>query len=317
MVLLSSLSRFLCIEEKEILEKQKVAQYLYKYFTIPKRDGSRRKIFHPSVFVKNIQYALIQIVFSKIKISNSAYGFVRGLTSPLLLNAQNHAKYKYTLCIDIKNFFLSIEPECLFNSIERNGDWPNLFKLLTMSGQDKDIIKNYCFIRNCQKNRLAIGSPSSPIISNIVMRSFDMRMNEMATERDGAYSRYADDIVVSYNEKEIGEKVYADIVDILKKELPKLTINEKKTRFFSKKKRRVITGLVIGSDSSISIGREKKREVKDKVYKYLNNKLDDKDIIYLSGYISYIRDVDSNFFNYLFCKYGPEVMNKIIGKKQP
>lgn len=316
MVLLKKVSKFLCVDEKEIIQRQNTAQCSYKMFTIPKKDGNERKIFHPSVFVKNIQYALMQLVFSKIKLNSAAYGFIRGLKSPLLKNAKKHANYKYTLCVDIKDFFLSIEPQNLFDSIENNNDWYGLFKVKEMTKQDKDIIKHYCFIKNCGIERLAIGSPSSPDISNIVMREVDNKIMEIAVACGGVYTRYVDDIVVSYDDKGLGNSIYGDIVNIFKTNLSNLKINEKKTRFMSKKKRRVVTGLVIASDSKVSIGREKKRNLKKQIHKYQNGQLNKRTIEFLRGYISYVRDVDKEFINNLYCKYGDEVMDGLIKNKK-
>ena len=191
------------------------------------------------------------------------------------------------------------------------------FKQATIEEIDKEIIRKYCFVKNRHEEKLAIGSPSSPDISNIVMRVVDVALVEMATSFEGKYTRYADDIIVSYNEKGIGSRIYGRVKEILHENLCNLEINEEKTKFFSKKGKRVVTGMVIGSDSKVSIGRDKKRNVQKQIYKYGKGLLDDREKASLVGYIAFIRDVDIGFFHKLYCKYGDHILDELIGKKKP
>ena len=79
--------------------------------------------------------------------------------------------------------------------VEKHNDIMTWFKQATIEEIDKEIIRKYCFVKNRHEEKLAIGSPSSPDISNIVMRVVDVALVEMATSFEGKYTRYADDII--------------------------------------------------------------------------------------------------------------------------
>ncbi|HCN8126267.1 TPA: RNA-directed DNA polymerase, partial [Escherichia coli] len=50
---------------------------------------------------------------------------------------------------------------------------------------------------------LSVGAPSSPFISNIVMSSFDEEISSFCKENKISYSRYADDLTFSTNERDV------------------------------------------------------------------------------------------------------------------
>ncbi len=53
----------------------------------------------------------------------------------------------------------------------------------------------------CHGNSLPQGSPSSPVISNLIANVLDMRLVKLASESGCTYSRYADDLTFSTNKK--------------------------------------------------------------------------------------------------------------------
>ena len=74
------------------------------------------------------------------------------------------------------------------------------------------------------------------------------------------YTRYADDVFLStdkpYKLSSMLETIESKLVE---DGGPVLRINDKKTVFTSRKRQRVITGIVLTSDCVLSIGRKKKR----------------------------------------------------------
>ena len=83
-------------------------------------------------------------------------------------NAIYHSQSKYFLKIDLKNFFPSI---CAEDFIELVNEWHKSTDLEWLFDQIAiDFIKKTCFDIN---ERLPIGYPSSPLISNTVMYPFD------------------------------------------------------------------------------------------------------------------------------------------------
>ena len=133
----------------------------------------------------------------------------------------------------------------------------------------------------------------------------------MSISPDSIYTRYADDIVFSSNEKGACKKFYQGLKKILKNtKSPNLKVNTIKTVFTSRGTKRVITGLHICPDGRVSIGRRNKRYIKKLIYDFKGNSLDSNQRKYLSGYLSFILDVEPDFYNRLALKYGAELVSK-------
>lgn len=100
---------------------------------------------------------------------------------------------------------------------------------------------------------LAQGAPSSPAISNIICRKLDRLLVTFAKRHHVKVSRYADDIVFSFNFMEVpkfiacehdGEWKASDELNRLVKSCG-FTLNAKKTRVMHRSQRQLVTGLVV------------------------------------------------------------------------
>ena len=239
----------------DTLHVSKRAPKTYRRYTIPKKKGGRRTIHHPSKNTKALQYALIEIFLNKLSIHSCASAYRRNIKSPLLENATIHAKYGYSVRVDFSDFFHSISPADLFNQVNNNG--------INLSTAEKEFIENCLFIRvpNGRKG-LAIGAPSSPIVSNIVMYSLDEQIRAIANRisNQAEYSRYADDIIFSTKLRGGCRAFYDALCELITNtDSPRLAINNSKTMFSSRASRRVVTGLFICPDGGVSLGRRNKR----------------------------------------------------------
>jgi len=305
MSLLNKMSQYLGIRELELREFIKIAPVSYKLFYIDKVNGTKRAIYQPSQTTKSLQYALINILFNKLKVHSSAHAYIKNKISPLKQNALIHSKYRFSIRFDFKDFFYSIRERDVIETLSENA--------LLDSADDEMIINNCCFISRNHQKCLAIGSPSSPILSNAVMYHFDDYCHRIAVANGSEYTRYADDIVFSYDKKERHKTFFENLNTYLDKVVfPKLIINKNKTLYMSKKNKRKITGLVITSDGKVSIGRDKKKYIKSLIFRHLNSELNTEEINYLSGYLAYIQDVEPSFIDSLCLKYKSEVVNDLI-----
>lgn len=83
----------------------------------------------------------------------------------------------------------------------------------------------------CYNGRLPQGAPSSPIISNLICQVLDMHLLKIAKKYRLDYTRYADDLTFSTN-----NRVFLDSYEDFIKETTALilkagfTVNKKKTR---------------------------------------------------------------------------------------
>lgn len=166
---------------------------MYHTFYIPKRNGDKRMISAPYEKLNNIQKKLAIVLSDAYKPKVCTYGFVEGKSH--ISNAEQHAQKRIILNIDLKDFFSQIH-------------FGRVCGML--------MAKPYCLGREaaitiaqlaCYKGRLPQGAPSSPVITNMVCRSLDTQMINLAKKYSCTYTRYADDITLSTYAKSFPEEI--------------------------------------------------------------------------------------------------------------
>lgn len=250
----------------------------YKEHTIPKRDGTKRIIYEPSYSMKLVQRWILEEILYKIPVSAYSYGFKKGLSNPLSLNANAHKDHLFVFKIDLKNFFPSISRDrvyYVFSNIGYNSTISNLFA-------------NICTL----KNILPQGAVTSPYLSNLVSVQLDKRVSKYCDKRGIAFTRYADDLTFSTNDRSQLRNIYPMIKKIVEAE--GFIINEAKTRFLTPKGRKVVTGITL-SNGDLKAPKEMKRRVRAMIHKAIVTG-DYSNIQVIRGCIAYISSIE---FDYL------------------
>jgi len=222
------------ITSKHLLYLSKHANSKYNEFTIPKKSGGERKIEAPEPFLKRIQSAvnvLFQILFFE-KINYHTNGFI--LNRNINRNALPHIQKRYVLNIDIEDFFPSIEFRRIKTVLELEP-----FNLSNERESIGFIISNIC----CLNGKLPQGSPTSPILSNIVTQRLDRRIGKLVTKYKVKYSRYADDLSFSANRNVFKGEFLKEIQEVIESE--NFKINNDKTRIKSNRDHQEVTGIVV------------------------------------------------------------------------
>lgn len=290
----------------ELSKLIKSAPRRYKVYQIPKRTpGQFRTIAHPSRELKFLQRWLVSNVLMDLPIHRSATAYRTGVS--ILDNANRHVAQRYLLKMDIKNFFPSIQPRDF--SLHCNAFLPDLDQ------QDLSILNQILFRRNKETKtlELAIGAPSSPLVSNSIFFNIDNEISLYCEGHSIFYSRYADDLTFSTNQPHILQLVPGIVAHTLAStKYPKLTINSAKTVHSSKKHHRQVTGLVLSAENQVSIGREKKRLLKGLVFRHLQGKLSMEELSNLRGQISFVSSVEPSFITSLEDKYGSTAIEQLI-----
>ena len=156
----------------------------YHEFTIPKRSGGKRRILAPDRKLKDLQRAVLRRLLARLRVHPAAMGFERGRS--IVTNALAHQGQAVVLRFDVRDFFPSTSAKRLQRYFRRIG-WNRpatklLLKLCTHDGG------------------LPQGAPTSPRLSNLVNYRLDARLAGMAAKLGAVYTRYADDITVSFAE---------------------------------------------------------------------------------------------------------------------
>jgi retron-type reverse transcriptase len=279
------------------------ATYRYKTYFIPKRSGEPREINHPARELKLLQRWLLDRVLSSIRIHPAAFGYRRGTN--VAMHAGVHVSNNFLLKVDFRNFFPSIRSGDVETALRRS---TQEMGHASFSGDDIKFIRQIV----CRKGRLTIGAPTSPTISNIVMRDFDGHWWDVCTKKGIAYTRYADDLCFSCNEKGILQGLLTQLrTELTRTASPQLILNDEKTVFTSRKRKRMVTGIVLTSDKKLSLGRLMKRKIRTLVYLSTQDTLSPEQLAYLRGFLAYARSVEPSFIASLHRKFGDTNLERL------
>jgi retron-type reverse transcriptase len=304
--LLTNLGAALLLSQEELSRLIRSAPHRYKTYQIPKRKpGQFRTIAQPAREVKALQYWVMKHVLNQFSIHPAATGYRSGLN--IADNARRHANSRFLLKLDFENFFPSIKSTDFRLYIERHapqftrGEVEALSQILFWNP------------RHTNDMCLSIGAPSSPLMSNILLRDFDDRVASFCSELEVSYTRYADDLSFSAN---VSEKL-RQVEEMVKRvseglESPKLTLNRDKTVRASKKRSRRVTGLVLTNDARVSLGRDHKRRIRASVHHFLTGRLTRDQCTELRGMLAYVKSVEPGLLSRLRKRYGADVIRKIL-----
>lgn len=255
---LDALSRTLRIPKKKltyILYVRRI-ENLYTSFTIPKKSGGERTINSPSTDLKEIQKKIDrllrkqQIIFWEEKNIKPNISHAFSKKKSIMTNAKVHKNKRYVFNIDLEDFFASFHFGRVRGFFEKN--------------------RNYLFPRNiatilahltCYNGSLPQGAPTSPIITNLICNVLDMKLLKIAKKFKLDYTRYADDLTFSTNNKKFLDNLeeFQDRIEAVIK-YSGFKINEKKTRLQYKDSRQVVTGIVV--NKKVNINREFYKETR-------------------------------------------------------
>ncbi|MDA2933455.1 retron St85 family RNA-directed DNA polymerase [Acidobacteria bacterium AH-259-D05] len=278
------------------------ASHRYRRYRIKKRSGGWRTIDHPAAELKLLQSWLVENSLRYLPVHEAVYSYRVGIG--IRHHAKIHQKKNYLLRVDFKDFFPSITGTDVDMLLKIQAD----SLPFPLSQEDRTIIRSIV----CRKDRLTIGAPSSPLVSNAVMYEFDEHWFNESEKKNTVYSRYADDLFFSTNEPRVLEGLLEELrLDLKQRKSPRLRINAAKTVFTSRKRRRLVTGLVLTSDKQISLGRKKKRKIRGMVFRFIQNQLDAQEIAYLRGYLAFAQSVEPSFIHSLERKYGNDVVGQL------
>jgi retron-type reverse transcriptase len=221
--------------------------YLYKSFSIPKKNGGFREIHQPSRRLMHFQVKIKEMLERSFNPHSKAHGFVK--ERDFITNASNHVNRKFVLNIDLEDFFNSIS----FSRVRQM--FIGYFKV---NDKVSTTLAHLC----CHPNGfLPQGAPTSPIISNIILKTFDKQITELVKSNGKTYyTRYADDITISSNNFEFPAgiaTINSDNSVTLSDKLMDLVqqngfkINSNKTRLQNKGQSQRVTGLTVNKKLNI------------------------------------------------------------------
>lgn len=243
----NELADFLGIPRKKlthILYVKKPDSY-YTQFEIPKKSGDPRTINAPTGALKSVQkrilFALEKIINDEsVYNTNISHAFHKKRS--IITNAKIHRNKKIVINFDLNDFFGSFHFGRVCGFFQKNKHFKLPYEVAVA------LTQLVCF-----NGALPQGAPTSPIITNLISQIMDVKLLKLAKKFKLDFTRYADDLTFSTNDKNFLEK-YDDFHDQLKRTISFLgfEINESKTRLQFSDSQQTVTGLTVNKKIQVS-----------------------------------------------------------------
>ena len=240
----------------------------YRVYPKDKSSGGQRWICVPSTELRTVQTWINRNILRSPGMASrhqeACQAYKTG--SSTLENARQHAGASWIVKIDIKNFFESVSERQVY-WVFRDMNYPALLSFEMARICTRVLPKAKGRTRNrelkwrwTERNRgiypktpysasesghLPQGAPTSPLLSNLVLTTFDKRITAIAHQEGATYTRYADDLVLSFPN---GSRAQAErVLKIVRRALGVFgfVVNRKKTHVLGPGARKVVTGLVV------------------------------------------------------------------------
>ena len=206
----------------------------YREFSLEVK-GKNRSLVEAAGLLKTVQRRILDDLLLRIPPFKSSFGLATGRS--IKDNARVHAKSKYIVKLDIKGFYPSIHRKKVYEFFTKQQECsPDVAHILT--------------ILTTHNHSLPLGTSTSPMLADQIVRPINVRINGMANKAALKYTRYIDDITLSGNFPL--ERMSKTVMKVLKRS----GFKTKKDKLISYKpfeigQERVITGVRV-TDGRIS-----------------------------------------------------------------
>jgi RNA-directed DNA polymerase len=275
---------------------------LYRVFKVPKRSGGGKKfrtICAPEPVLKKVQrelYETIEPFYRRFR-NNHSTGFEKNKNCAY--NARAHVRFhKCSSTLDWENSRLVINPnrhpDIIHSNIDNTrpkqvvridlkdafGSVPEQRLVETLSRRLGNIFDSEFIVKTTliamYKGGLPQGSPLSPLLLNIYLMDFDYTVSALINNKlvddhsfergdNIVYTRYADDIVISSDVRNLAKKAIP-IVRAAAKQVG-MRVNSKKTKIMTIGTGMFITGAnIVNSVSHTSISRRSRNRIRAAIY---------------------------------------------------
>lgn len=239
------LAAFLQMNRKRLFDLVKQVDEHYDQVKIVQKNGKMRVLHVPDGALKAVQRQIQRNILMHFLPSPHATAYIRRRT--LVDNAAPHVGKKYLLKLDITDFFGSIQFAQVYRSAFCSPYFPK---------QAGVLLTRLC----CWQGALPQGAPTSPALSNLVMKSFDVYLGDWCQKHAIAYTRYCDDMTFSADRPLY--IVYQKVQIML--EHMGFSLHEDKTCFVTRASRQCVTGLTV--NETVSVSRVYKRQLRQELY---------------------------------------------------
>lgn len=237
----------------------------YRVFKISKRHGGKRTICVPDFRLRSAQEWIGMNILERLPAHAAACAY-HPKTS-ILKAASVHCRCRWLIKVDVEKFFESISERQVYAVFLRAGYQPlvclELARICTRV-HHRDAIRyrqtrwsnrrgRYGQIESYDRDgvgHLPQGAPTSPMLSNLAVVALDAEIQVIANDNGLAYTRYADDIVLSSGDPAFGRSNAGRIVRLLYAAMRHFGLrpNISKTTVAPPGGRKIVLGLLVDGD---------------------------------------------------------------------
>ena len=280
--------------EKLNFYAEKDMHEFYTEFSIPKHSGGFRTINAPKEDLKRFQREMKDFLENiGMHPHTAAYAYVRYRTAKDAV--VKHAKTKHTcyLKLDFHNFFGSCSEETIRQAMSII---PFFWAL------DEETRKNFIHVVMLDGG-LPQGTPISPWLTNQIMLHYDFRITQCCNPRKITYTRYADDMLFSADNKTALREAKRVVDEILRGS--NFTLNNEKTRISTIYGKNWNLGLMTNKDNEITVGWRAKERARATLHNFIAdpNALSCQQASEILGKLQYYQQIEPEYFENLFNKY--------------
>lgn len=223
----------------------------YHIFRIPKKNGKFRTIEAPVPELKDIQRHNLAYLKDDLEVSPFAHAFQP--YKNVVTMAMPHVGKRWVMAMDIHDFFPSVTFEKFDHAVKGH----------FIAKKDPSFRCHFANFQDSKGYRLPQGAPASPLISNAYLFAFDWRMAWNCFRLDVDYSRYADDIVMSGDNKENLLVLYKVAKHVMEKHYD-LRINTAKVRIMHSTGRQIVCGVVV--NAKLNLRRKWRKNLRAEIF---------------------------------------------------
>ena len=188
---------------------------IYSKVFIPKKTGGQRTLRIPNPELKEVQNKLKTFIESAFqeRIHFTCHSYRKNKS--IISNAYPHLENEVLIKLDIKDYFQNITQaqikDALYLGNKSYFTHPYYKEFCQYIPEKLALAKDYldfpenedALMRLLHTDKgLPQGAPTSPVISNLVLSKFDHEIFMVVKSMDGKYSRYSDDLTISFKTDE-------------------------------------------------------------------------------------------------------------------
>lgn len=272
-------------------------QQHYETFTIPKHSGGWRTINAPKEELKELQRDIKDYLENAgIHPHAAAYAYVKHRSAKDAVIRHQRTGHTCYLKLDFSDFFGSCNKQTIARSLTQ------IPFFACMSVQTLNDMLHVAMLND----GLPQGTPLSPWLTNQIMLPYDFEIAKACNSRAITYTRYADDMLFSADNKTALHAAIRVVREIIAG--TNLKINNDKTRISTIYGKNWNLGLMTNKDNEITVGWRNKERARATLHNFIldPNAIAPQQASEILGKWQYYHQIEPEYFDNLLNKYSAQ-----------